>query len=52
MRALRVAITEEQWELASLCLLLGLLRSALSIPEDALPGLLEVLAGEANGQEG
>ena len=51
MGALRVAINEEQWELASLYLLLGLIRTAVKIPEDALPGLLEVLEREANGPE-
>lgn len=52
MGAFKLAIQEEQWELASLYLLLGLMRTALSIPEDALPGLLEVLEGETNGREG
>ena len=52
MAVFQVALQEEQWELASLCLLLGLMRTTLSIPEDALPGLLEALEGDSNGQKG
>ncbi len=47
---LRRALREKQWELASVCLLLGMMRTTLAIPKDALPGLLEVLEGESNGQ--
>ena len=36
-------VAEEEWELVSLCLLLGMLRSSLAMPEDALTELLEVL---------
>ncbi len=36
-------IAEEEWELMSLCLLLGMLRSSLVVPEDALTELMEVL---------
>ena len=39
-------VEQEEWELMSLCLLLGMFRSSLAIPEDALPELLEVLEGE------
>ena len=49
MRVLDAAIAEEQWELVSLYLLVGMLKSTLSIPEEALPGLLEVLEGESDG---
>ena len=46
MKVLDAAIAEEQWELVSLYLLVGMLKSTLSVPEEALPGLLEVLEGE------
>ena len=49
MALLSEAIQEERWDVAALCLLIGLLRSTLEIPEDALPGLLEALEGETNG---
>ena len=39
-------VAEEEWELMSLCLLLGMFRSSLTVPEDALTELLEVLEGE------
>ena len=39
-------VAEEEWELMSLCLLLGMLRSSLAMPEDAMTELLEVLEGE------
>ena len=29
-------VEQEEWELMSLCLLLGMFRSSLAIPEDAL----------------
>ncbi len=38
-------VAEEEWELMSLCLLLGMLRSSLAVPEDALTELMEVLEG-------
>ena len=37
---------KEEWELMSLCLLMGMLRSSLTMPQDALTELLEVLEGE------
>lgn len=43
MRALAVALQEERWELASLCLLLGMFRTAMNVPEDAIPGLIDAL---------
>ena len=49
MALLMEAIQEQKWEVAALCLLIGLLRSTLEVPEDALPGLLEALEGEQNG---
>ena len=39
-------VAEEKWELMSLCLLLGMLRSSLAMPEDSLTELLEVLEGD------
>ena len=43
---LKRIVAEEEWELMSLCLLLGMLRSSLAMPEDALTELLEVLEGD------
>ena len=43
------AITQERWELAALCLLLGLVRTVERLPPDALPALLELL-GEPREQ--
>ncbi len=45
MSALAVAIHEKRWELAALCLLLGVTEAAAALPPDAVEGLLEVLAG-------
>jgi hypothetical protein len=42
---LAVAIERKQWELASLCLLVGVVEAAAALPPDAVEGLLEVLAG-------
>jgi len=42
---LAVAIQTKQWELASLCLLMGIVEAAAALPPDAVEGLLEVLAG-------
>ena len=39
-------VAKQEWELMSLCLLLGMLRSSLTMPEDALTELLEVMEGE------
>ena len=39
-------VEQEEWELMSLCLLLGMFRSSLAIPEDVLTELLGVLEGE------
>jgi len=48
---LALAIQRKQWELASLCLLLGVTEAAAALPPDAVEGLLEVLAGlEADGR--
>ena len=45
MSMLAVAIQRREWELASLCLLVGVAEAAASLPPDAVEGLLEVLAG-------
>ena len=45
MSALTVAIQGKRWELAALCLLLGVTEAAAALPPDAVEGLLEVLAG-------
>lgn len=44
MSTLAVAIQTKQWELASLCLLVGIVEAAAALPPDAVEGLLEVLA--------
>jgi hypothetical protein len=46
MQTLAVAIERKQWELAALCLLLGLTEAAAKLPPEAIEGLLEVLATE------
>ena len=45
MSTLAVAIRGKRWELAALCLLLGVTEAAAALPPDAVEGLLEVLAG-------
>ncbi len=45
MSMLAVAIQRKEWELASLCLLMGVVEAAVALPPDAVEGLLEVLAG-------
>jgi hypothetical protein len=42
---LAAAIRGKRWELAALCLLLGVTEAAAALPPDAVEGLLEVLAG-------
>jgi hypothetical protein len=42
---LAAAIKGKQWELASLCLLVGLVEAAAALPPDAVEELLAVLAG-------
>jgi len=48
---LAVAIERKQWELVSLCLLVGVVEAAAALPPDAVEGLLEVLAG-LEGEDG
>jgi hypothetical protein len=46
MQTLAVALERKQWELAALCLLLGLTEAAAKLPPEAIEGLLEVLAAD------
>ena len=46
MQTLAVAIERKHWELAALCLLLGLTEAAAKLPPEAIEGLLEVLTAE------
>ena len=45
-RTLAVAIERGQWELAALCLAIGVTRAAEALPPDAVEALLEVLSVE------
>ena len=49
MSTLAVAIERKQWELVSLCLLVGVVEAAAALPPDAVEGLLEVLAQPRGG---
>jgi len=51
MGALSTALKEERWEEVALRLLIGLIQTASSVPDDALTGLLEALEGEIDGRE-
>ena len=46
MSALATAISTRQWQLAALCLLLGLWEALSRLPADSIEGLLDVLEGE------
>ena len=46
MPALSWAIGEGHWELAALCLLLGMVEVISQLPPDAVDGLIEVLDGK------
>lgn len=46
MATLSKAIREERWQVAAYCILLALVRAAEQVPEEAVPALLETLAGE------
>jgi len=53
LATLAIAIEQQQWEMAALCLLLGVTRAAAALPPDAVDGLLELLeAGPKRPQEG
>jgi len=49
MSTLARAITTRQWDLAALCLLLGLLEMLSKLPADSIEGVLDILEGE-NGE--
>ena len=51
MTALTLAIERRQWEIAALCLLLGVARAAAALPPDAVEGLLEVLTAPPGRRE-
>ena len=51
MSTLATAIGSKQWELAALCLLLGLWQKLSQLPADSLEGLLDVLEGEDGKKE-
>ncbi len=44
--ALAVAIERRDWELAALCLLVGITRAAEALPPEAIDALIEALSGE------
>ncbi len=45
MLALPWAIKERQWQVAALCLLLGLMTALSQVPPDSIVGLLDVVNG-------
>jgi len=51
MSTLARAIAARQWELAALCLLLGLVEALSRIPADSIEGALDILQGE-DGKKG
>lgn len=51
MSGLAQVIGEGQWELAALCLVLGMAETLSRLPADAVEGLLDVLEGEGDGQK-
>jgi hypothetical protein len=51
MSILAEAIKDKQWELAALCLLIGLARAISSLPDDAVEGIIDLLEGN-DGEAG
>jgi len=43
------AIEKRQWELAALCLVLGLMKALSRLPDDSMIGLFDVLDGGEDG---
>jgi hypothetical protein len=43
---LAYAIAEQRWDLAALCLFVGVTKAAESLPPDAIDALLELLVAE------
>ncbi|MDP2954742.1 MAG: hypothetical protein Q8O76_15670 [Chloroflexota bacterium] len=50
MSALARAVAKKRWELASLCLLLGMVQAMSQLPPDAVEGLIEALEGPGHGR--
>ena len=50
MSALAEAIRAERWDIAALVLLNALMETVLTLPEDAIPQMLEILEGTDDGQ--
>ena len=50
MSTLAEAIRAERWDIAALVLLNALMDTALTLPEDAIPQMLEILEGTDDGQ--
>ncbi len=51
MSTLAEAIRAERWDIAALVLLNALMDTALTLPEDAIPQMLEILEGTDDGQQ-
>jgi hypothetical protein len=51
MSILAEAIKSKQWELAALCLLIGLARAISSFPDDSVEGVIDLLE-DSGGQAG
>ena len=51
VKLLAVAIEQERWHLAALCLVLGCLRLAAELPPDTVVGLLEALEGDEGARQ-
>ena len=50
MTPLEAALRQRRWEVAALCLLIGLLEAARELSAEGLTGLLEALEGEGYGR--
>ena len=50
MSTLAEAIRTERWDVAALVLLNALMETVLTLPEDAIPHMLEILEGTDDGQ--
>ena len=46
---LATALARQDWELAALCLLLGVTRAAAALPPETIDALIEALAGDQTG---
>lgn len=51
MALLETALRQRQWEVAALCLLIGLLEAARELSAEGLTEVLEVLEGEGRDGE-